>query len=277
MAKCYAALLTNAAYLPGLVRFLSSLRPPYRRSTPPLQLVLHDTMQRVGTKYPLVVLTTPSFPEVHLDLLATLGIKTKRIELLEPKGETLIIADRFIDTWSKLQAFALYEYERVVLIDCDMTVFRPMDELLDDESILPSNEWIACNHSCTCYPLNQDFYLPDWSVVSFPFFPFLSPFPFPFSLVHPILFPTDTFPSTPANCPYTYAQEHDGVSPSSATFNSKRTYALLNSGLVVLAPSRELYARIVDYLHNSPTVAKMALPDQDLLGEVFNGRWELEV
>lgn len=119
-------------------------------------------MKRVKTKYPLVVLTTPSFPETHCDLLTTLGIKTKRIELLEPKGETYIIAERFRDTWSKLQAFALFEYERVVLLDCDMSVFTNMDELLDDETVLPSNEWIACSHSCTCNPLKQDFYLPDW-------------------------------------------------------------------------------------------------------------------
>lgn len=55
--------------------------------------------------------------------------------------------------------------------------------------------------------------------------------------------------------------------------SQKRTYGLLNSGLVVLRPSRALHDRIVSHLHTSPTVATMALPDQDLLGEVFTGRW----
>ena len=55
--------------------------------------------------------------------------------------------------------------------------------------------------------------------------------------------------------------------------SQKRTYGLLNSGLVVLRPSRALHDRIVSHLHTSPTVATMALPDQDLLGEVFAGRW----
>ncbi|GAA6036115.1 hypothetical protein JCM8097_006623 [Rhodosporidiobolus ruineniae] len=221
--RAYVTLLTNSAYLPGL-------------------LLLDDTMKRVGTRYPLVVLTTPSFPDEHLALLDSLGLTTKRIELLEPKGEYKLIAERFRDTWSKLQAFALWQYDRVVLLDCDMTVFTAaVDSLLDDETLLPSREWIAANHSCICNPFQEDWYEKD---------------------------------CCPANCGYTYATSHNGQPPPSSTFNTKRTYGLLNSGLVVLSPSKDLYSRIVHFLHTSPTVANMALPDQDLLGEFFAGRWE---
>ncbi|BGP39360.1 hypothetical protein JCM10449v2_003298 [Rhodotorula kratochvilovae] len=219
--RAFVTLLTNDRYLPGL-------------------LLLNHTLQQVGTKYPLVVLTTPSFPEERIALLETLGMRTKRIELLEPRGEMMLIAERFKDTWSKLQAFALTEYERVVLLDCDMTVFAPIDSLLDDPSLLPSSSWIAAAHSCVCNPLNEDWYLPD---------------------------------CTPANCGYTHAQTHGGAPPPASAFAGKRTYGLLNSGLVVLAPSAALHAEIVQYLHTSPSVASMALPDQDLLGEVFEGRW----
>ncbi|GJN89518.1 hypothetical protein Rhopal_002505-T1 [Rhodotorula paludigena] len=220
--KAYVTLLTNAKYLPGL-------------------LLLDHTMKQAGTKYPLVVLTTPSFPSEHLALLESLGMETKRIELLEPKGEMTLIAERFKDTWSKLQAFSLDEYERVVLLDCDMTVFSNIDNLLDDPDILPTSDWIAANHSCICNPLNQDWYEPD---------------------------------CCPANCGYTYSQQQPGAPPLPVSLvSSKRTYGLLNSGLVVLAPSTALYNRIVHYLHTSPTVASMALPDQDLLGEVFTGKW----
>ncbi|GAA5912211.1 hypothetical protein JCM8208_000933 [Rhodotorula glutinis] len=219
--RAFVTLLTNAKYLPGL-------------------LVLDHTLKQVGTKYPLVVLTTPSFPEEHLALLEALGMGTKRIELLEPRGEMMLIAERFKDTWSKLQAFALDEYERVVLLDCDMSVFSSIDSLLDDDSLLPSSTWIAAAHSCICNPLNQDWYLPD---------------------------------CTPANCAYTHATAHGGAPPPVELLPSKRTYGLLNSGLVVLAPSKALYDSIVHHLHTSPTVATMALPDQDLLGEVFDGKW----
>lgn len=68
-------------------------------------------MKAVGTRHPLVVLTTASFPERHLDLLKTLGIECRVVGLLEPKGEVKLIAERFRDTWSKLQAFALEDYE----------------------------------------------------------------------------------------------------------------------------------------------------------------------
>ncbi|TNY20463.1 glycosyl transferase [Rhodotorula diobovata] len=219
--RAWVTLLTNDRYLPGL-------------------LVLDHTMKQVGTKYPLVVLTTPSFPDERLALLQALGMRTKRIELLEPRGEMMLIAERFKDTWSKLQAFALTEYERVVLLDCDMSVLSPIDSLLSDDSLLPSPSWIAAAHSCVCNPLKQDFYLLD---------------------------------CVPSNCAYTHAEHHSGAPPPVDLLPTKRTYGLLNSGLVVLCPPAELYNSIVHHLHTSPTVAQMALPDQDLLGEVFDGRW----
>lgn len=112
--RAYVTLLTNARYLPGLVRRARLLRSPILDLTArclSLQLLLDHTMKQVDTRYPLVVLTTPSFLSEHLDLLETLGMETRRIELLEPKGEVKLIAERFKDTWSKLQAFALEEYE----------------------------------------------------------------------------------------------------------------------------------------------------------------------
>lgn len=57
----------------------------------------------------------PSLSPCSLPRLTSLhtlqGMHTKRIELLEPRGEMMLIAERFKDTWSKLQAFALDEYE----------------------------------------------------------------------------------------------------------------------------------------------------------------------
>lgn len=112
--RAYVTLLTNARYLPGLVRLSRLLRShtldPTHLNTP-VQLLLDHTMKQVNTRYPLVVLTTPSFPSEHLDLLETLGMETRRIELLEPQGEVTLIAERFKDTWSKLQAFALEDYD----------------------------------------------------------------------------------------------------------------------------------------------------------------------
>lgn len=84
----------------------------------------------------------------------------------------------------------------------------------------------------------------------------------------------DDAPSKPENCSFTYAESQPNFAPPpAALLSTKRTWGLLNSGLVVLSPSKALHDRIVHHLHTSPTVATMALPDQDLLGEVFAGRW----
>ncbi|GEM08222.1 glycosyl transferase [Rhodotorula toruloides] len=162
--------------------------------------------------------------------------------MLEPRGEVELVAERFKHTWSKLQAFAFDDYERVVLLDCDMVVFSNIDSLLEDPDSLPSTDWIAAYHSCVCNPLNQDWYEPDCK---------------------------------PENCAYSYSQSRPSAPPPPLSLlPTKRTYTLLNSGLVVLSPSPSLYSRIVNYLHTSPTIASMALPDQDLLAEVFEGRWK---
>lgn len=114
--KAYATLLTNDAYLPGLVSGLLNLHATAAVAADALfgafaQLLLDHTLKQVGTRYPLIVLTTASFPEKHLALLTALGIEYRKVDLLEPKGEVKLIAERFRDTWSKLQAFALDEYE----------------------------------------------------------------------------------------------------------------------------------------------------------------------
>ena len=59
------------------------------------------------------------------------------------------------------------------------------------------------------------------------------------------------------------------------TEDMPRTAHLLNSGVVVLRPSKELMNKLVDHLDNSPTIAKAQFPDQDVLAEVFRGRWRV--
>src|SRR5262249_38225830 len=54
----------------------------------------------------------------------------------------------------------------------------------------------------------------------------------------------------------------------------RRTYTLLNSGTVVLTPSKELMETIEMHLLTSPNVSKYSFPDQDLLADVFHGKWK---
>lgn len=83
----WATLLTNASYLPGA-------------------LVLGYSLQLVGSRYPLVVMVTPSVPQDARDVLHRQGIKTRDIAYLTPSQKGPLLSDsdaRFADTWTKLR------------------------------------------------------------------------------------------------------------------------------------------------------------------------------
>ncbi|CDO72382.1 Glycosyltransferase Family 8 protein [Trametes cinnabarina] len=75
------------------------------------------------------------------------------------------------------------------------------------------------------------------------------------------------------NCPHTAAETNEDKAPPALTESSPRPYALLNSGVVVLHPSREAFEDIYRFLA-SPQVKEYCFPDQDLLAEYFKGRWK---
>ncbi|KAK7058851.1 hypothetical protein VNI00_001475 [Paramarasmius palmivorus] len=76
----------------------------------------------------------------------------------------------------------------------------------------------------------------------------------------------------PANCAHT-AVSHPLASPPSWSPNTPRPYGQLNSGTVVLNPSKELADSIVHYL-NTEDISKFSFPDQDLLAAYFLGKWK---
>lgn len=78
----------------------------------------------------------------------------------------------------------------------------------------------------------------------------------------------------PANCPYTSLTYPSCLSHAAPiTTSSPRPYSLLNSGVVVLTPSRENAQNISSFLHTSPLIPTFKFPDQDFLAELFRGRW----
>jgi len=133
----------------------------------------------------------------------------------------------------------LVEYERIVLLDADMTVQQNMDELMDLD--LPDGH-IAAAHACACNPHKFAHYPKDW---------------------------------IPANCAYaSMVAPHCLAHPPENTPSSPRPYRLLNSGLVVLRPSTATFERLKEFLHTSPEIASFKFPDQDLLAAFFLGRWK---
>ncbi|OCH96552.1 nucleotide-diphospho-sugar transferase [Obba rivulosa] len=219
----YVTLLTKASYLPGA-------------------LVLHQSLLSVGSRYPLVIMVTPSLPPDVREVVKRRGIAMREIERLMPEEGIHQLSQhdgRFQDTWTKLRAFELTEYERVVMLDSDMIVKQNMDELMDFE--LPK-DWIAAAHVCACNPRRLPHYPVDW---------------------------------IPENCAYTPKVHPQALtSETQFTESSPRPYTELNSGTVVLNPSAELFDGIQHFLSTSPLVPTFSFPDQDLLSVFFKGRWK---
>jgi hypothetical protein len=128
-------------------------------------LALNRTLLAVSS-FPLVVMVTESFPPEMRRVLAAFNIETIDVAHLSPEaGQHPGFDPTFVrlnDAWTKLQAFGLADYERVILIDSDMIFLRPMDELFD--MALPGADWIAAAPACVCNPFKIAHYPKDWYV-----------------------------------------------------------------------------------------------------------------
>ena len=136
-------------------------------------MTLEYSLRKTGTKYPFIVLYTDSLPKEAHAALDTRGILKQPVPYLKPSMRADLSQDRRLyDAWTKLVCFSLYEYELVVLLDCDMLVFQNMDELMDVELDPPEmegngNRVFGSAHSCICNPLKRSHYSEDWYVFQY--------------------------------------------------------------------------------------------------------------
>lgn len=85
--KAYVALLTKTSYLPAT-------------------LVLYESFKRVGSKYPLVIMTTPSLPSESREVLTRQRLKIITVDSLHPPSTHALSSDsdvRFTESWNKLR------------------------------------------------------------------------------------------------------------------------------------------------------------------------------
>lgn len=223
--KAWVTLITNVAYLPGL-------------------LVLNHSLKRTGTQYPLVALYTDSFPPAGHDVLDRRSIPKRRVNELLPAIDRSYGDDpRFADVWTKLAIYELTEYDRVVLLDSDMLVRQNMDELMELELDGPElkgrgNRVFAASHACVCNPLKKSHYPASWK---------------------------------PENC--AFFKMHGDVERAQVSGGSvEDSFGSPNSGLVVINPCEEALEQIQEQLQK-PETANYKFPDQELLGDVYKGRW----
>jgi hypothetical protein len=84
---------------------------------------------------------------------------------------------------------------------------------------------------------------------------------------------------TRENCAYTPTTHPSALTAPTDPSPSPAPHLLLNSGLVVLTPSQKTMTRITDLLSSSnpahqSLIASWMFPDQDLIAELFRGKWE---
>jgi alpha-N-acetylglucosamine transferase len=166
----------------------------------------------------------------------------KRTEMLQPKGETTLIAERFKDTWTKLRVFELSDWNRLCFLDADMLVMKNMDEIFDIK-FPDEGRWLAANHVCVCNLDNDSWAPKDWKKEN-------------------CAFKGLTHPEALTNPP-----------PVPKTGTGKRTHTLLNCGLFVFEPSLDLWQDLLKFLNTSPLLKDFMFPDQDFLAEFFRDRW----
>ncbi|KXL50182.1 glycosyltransferase family 8 protein [Acidomyces richmondensis BFW] len=209
-------------------------------------VILAYTLRKQNSKYPLIVYYTLNLePEAvrALELeIANLSLILRPCEaLLPPKHVSIrLIAERFNDTWTKLRVFDVDNYDAVCYLDADMALFKNMDTIFSKAGELPK-DWIAANHACVCNLDNDPWAPEDW---------------------------------VKENCAYTPISHPDALTnPIQASSGSRGTYHLLNSGMFLYHPSKELWNQILYFFNTSDKLGAYNFPDQDFLVDFFRGRW----
>ncbi|KAF4964880.1 hypothetical protein FSARC_7225 [Fusarium sarcochroum] len=227
--KVWATLVTNLDYLQGVLTLVYRLRC-------------------VKSKYSLLVLHTDSLSQAGRDILKHRGIRAQEVPRLSPTSSQGYVDDpRFEECWTKLVAFSLTEYSRIVLLDSDMLPLHNMDELMDLELDPPSlsesqdaksskRVFAAC-HACTCNPLRKVHYPKDW---------------------------------IPDDCSFTSQHANPGHAQTNGASVSSGLRKL-NSGLLVINPSKGIFTNIVEQMEVAGSTYQF--PDQDLLADLFKDRW----
>ena len=141
--KAWATLLTQPNYLLGV-------------------RTLRASLEASGSAYPLVVMVTDGIDADSRRVLADDGCLLRDVEPIRPAGG---LADnyanaRFAEVWTKLAAWRLTEFERIVFLDADMLVTQDMDELFALE--LAAGTIAAC-HACRCNPNRIASYPASWT------------------------------------------------------------------------------------------------------------------
>lgn len=200
-------------------------------------LVLDHSLRKTNSKYQLKVMVTHAVAadKEYMEAFEAAGVPTIVVDHIEPAPRDGKVNK---GTWEKLAPWGFTEYERVVLLDSDQIILKNIDYMMEMD--IPDG-WIASTHACTCNPRKLPHYSKDW---------------------------------IPENCAFTAANQETGEPAAIVEGKVPNNHHLLNSGTVILRPSKAQYDALMDTMNTHPDVPNMIFFDQDLLAIVYRNKWK---
>ena len=234
----YVTLLTRPSYLAGAV-------------------LLAYTLNKHSPDTPLIICYTPdTLPEPSVNAFKAEAKHSNiilhpvsHLRLPEDGTEHGMVAERFIDTWTKLRVLDLHEmaqnFSRICWLDADMMIFSNPSPLIfnahNDEYLKGGDGMrIMAVHTCVCNLDHDSWAPPEWNPIN--------------CAIARLSSPDDLAPVTPQ--PYTLSN--------------------FNSGTFLFRPSAALSTFVQTKFQDlgSAKLRAMKFPDQDFLNEAFEGRWK---
>jgi lipopolysaccharide biosynthesis glycosyltransferase len=125
MKKAYATTLTHGdAYAPGVE-------------------ALGRSLQATGTREPMILMVTADVPGAAKARLAKQGWTLREIEPVKnPTPAKQQLFPRFDKVFTKLRAWELVEFDKVVLLDADMVVLKNIDELFERPELAAAPDFL---------------------------------------------------------------------------------------------------------------------------------------
>jgi hypothetical protein len=93
--------------------------------------VLGRSLAETGTRLPRLALVTEDVSRAARARLAAQGWELRLVEPIPPPAGKQPLFERFARSFTKLRAFGLDGVDRLVLLDADTLVLRPVDELFE--------------------------------------------------------------------------------------------------------------------------------------------------
>ncbi|KAH7087451.1 nucleotide-diphospho-sugar transferase [Paraphoma chrysanthemicola] len=237
--NAYVTLLTRPSYLAGAILLAYTLH----RHTPTTPLIITYTPDTL----PEPAIQAFKHESKHSNIILH---AVEHLRLPDDGTEHGMVAERFIDTWTKLRVFDLHgeiggkKWDRLCWLDADMMIFSNPSPLVFNQA---NDEYLASGdgmnlmavHTCVCN-LDHDSWAPkSWN---------------------------------PENCALaklTSSSQVAKVEPHPETLSN------FNSGTFLYRPSPQSAAFVLQKFQDigNQRLRAMKFPDQDFLNEAFNGRW----